>query len=48
MEPLWKMQQFIEDDDILAWRDEVGIRKVWSTRMEEFFSISGQSALMNK
>jgi predicted hotdog family 3-hydroxylacyl-ACP dehydratase len=27
MEPLWKMQPFIEFDDIVAWRDEVGVRK---------------------
>ena len=27
MEPLWKMQEHIEFEDIVAWRDEVGVRK---------------------
>ena len=27
MEPLWKMQEYVEFEDIVAWRDEVGVRK---------------------
>jgi hypothetical protein len=27
MEPLWKMQKYVEFEDIVAWRDEVGVRK---------------------
>ena len=27
MEPLWKMQEYVEFEEIVAWRDEVGVRK---------------------
>ena len=27
MEPLWRMREYVDFDDIIAWRDEVGVRK---------------------
>ena len=27
MEPLWRMREYIDFEDIVAWRDEVGVRK---------------------
>jgi hypothetical protein len=43
MKPLWEMQQFIEYDDILAWRDEVGVRKgvVYGEWKSSFQSVAG-------
>jgi len=27
MEPLWRMREYIDFEDIVAWRDEVGVKK---------------------
>lgn len=27
MEPLWRMREYVDAEDIIAWRDEVGLRK---------------------
>ena len=27
MEPLWQMRDYVEFEDVIAWRDEVGVRK---------------------
>ena len=27
MEPLWRMREYVDVEDIIAWRDEVGVRK---------------------
>jgi hypothetical protein len=27
MEPLWRMREYVDFEDIIAWRDEVGVKK---------------------
>jgi hypothetical protein len=27
MAPLWEMQEYVDFEDIISWRDEVGVRK---------------------
>jgi hypothetical protein len=27
MEPLWRMREYIDFEDIVVWRDEVGVKK---------------------
>ena len=27
MEPLWRMRKYVDVEDIITWRDEVGVRK---------------------
>ena len=27
MEPLWRMSEYVDVEDIITWRDEVGVRK---------------------
>jgi hypothetical protein len=27
MEPFWRMREYVDFDDIVAWRDEVGVKK---------------------